>query len=236
MLAAMIEQITMEIYMSYMHLSREGAVWNLTLTNGENRLNDDVIAEFQAALETIEAAEGNGALVITSSDPKFWSNGIDLNFIQEKGGMSYLLNEFGPRLDALLLRLARFPLPTIACISGHAYAGGALIAATCDFRTMRADRGRFCFPEVDIKIPFTPIMTEVVRLLPNPAMAWHMASTGLAIGGEEAVKAGVVDKALGEAELLPTTLAWAAELAKKDRRTYTTIKRRWRHAFDHFAA
>ena len=207
--------------MSYMQLSREGAVWVLALNNGENRLNDDMLAEFQEALETIEHTEGKGALVITSTDPKFWSNGIDLNFVQEKGGMPYLVTEFAPRL----LRLARFPLPTIACLSGHAYAGGALIAAACDFRTMRADRGRFCFPEVDIKIPFTPIMTEIVRLLPNPHVAWQMASTGLALGGEEAAKAGVVDKALSEAELLPTTMAWAAELAKKDRQTYMLIKR-----------
>jgi enoyl-CoA hydratase/carnithine racemase len=78
-------------------------------------------------------------------------------------------------------------------------------------------------------------MTEIVRLLPNPQVAWQMASTGLALGGEEAVKAGVVDKALGEAELLPTTMAWATELAKKDRQTYTLIKRRWRNAFEQFA-
>lgn len=221
--------------MRYMQLSREGAVWTLALTNGENRLNDDMLAEFQAALETIEHTEGNGALVITSTDPKFWSNGIDLNFVQEKGGTPYLVTEFAPRLDRLLLRLARFPLPIIACLSGHTYAGGALIAAACDFRTMRADRGRFCFPEVDIKIPFTPIMTEIVRLLPNPHVAWQMASTGLALGGEEALKAGVVDKILGEAELLPTTMAWAAELAKKDRHTYMLIKRRWRNAFEQFA-
>ncbi len=220
--------------MSYMQLSREGAVWVLALNNGENRLNDDMLAEFQEALETIEHTEGKGALVITSTDPKFWSNGIDLNFVQEKGGMPYLVTEFAPRLDRLLLRLARFPLPTIACLSGHAYAGGALIAAACDFRTMRADRGRFCFPEVDIKIPFTPIMTEIVRLLPNPHVAWQMASTGLALGGEEAAQAGVVDKALSEAELLPTTMAWAAELAKKDRHTYMLINRSWRNAFVQF--
>lgn len=220
--------------MSYTQLSRDGAVWNLCLANGENRLNDEVLKELNAALDTIEAAEGNGALVITSSDPKFWSNGIDLNFIQENGGPAFLVKEFGPRLDAFLLRLARFPLPVIACLNGHAYAGGALIAAACDFRTMRADRGRFCFPEVDIKIPFTPIMTEIVRLLPNANIAWQMAITGLALGGEDAAKAGVVDKALAEAELLPTTLAWAAELAKKDRTTYTLIKRRWRKVFDQF--
>ena len=221
--------------MSYMQLSRDGAVWVLSLTNGENRFNDDMLTEFEAHLDTIEHTKGNGTLVITSTDAKFWSNGIDLNFVQEKGGMPYLVAEFAPRLDRLLLRMAHFPLPTIACLSGHAYGAGALIASACDFRTMRADRGRFCFPEVDIKIPFTPIMTEIVRLLPNPYITWHMASTGLALGGEEAMKAGVVDKALSEAELLPTTMAWAAELAKKDRQTYTLIKRRWRNALETFA-
>ena len=220
--------------MSTMQLSREGAVWLLTLHNGENRLNDEVLAEYHTALDTIENSEGNAALVITSSDPKFWSNGIDLNYIMAKGGMDYLTQEFATNLDAFLLRLARFPIPVIACLTGHCYAGGALIAAACDFRTMRADRGRFCFPEVDIKIPFTPIMTEIVRCLPNSNTAWQMATTGLALGGEDAVKAGVVDKALSEAELLPTTLAWASELAKKDRTTYGLIKRRWRKAFDVF--
>ena len=69
--------------MAYLTLTREGLVWNLSLCNGENRLNDDMLAEFQAALDTIEHTEGKGALVITSSDPKFWSNGIDLNFVQD---------------------------------------------------------------------------------------------------------------------------------------------------------
>ena len=54
MLAGIIDSITQDIKMSYMQLSRDGAVWNLSLTNGENRLNDDMLAEFQAALDTIE--------------------------------------------------------------------------------------------------------------------------------------------------------------------------------------
>ena len=39
--------------MAYLTLTREGLVWNLSLCNGENRLNDDMLAEFQAALDTI---------------------------------------------------------------------------------------------------------------------------------------------------------------------------------------
>lgn len=220
--------------MSHLELTRDGAVWLITLTQGDNRFNDASLAAWHAALDRVEAEAGDTALVITSRDPKFFSNGIDLEGILGTHGADYLMRSFVPRLDAFLLRMARLPLPVVMAINGHAYAGGALLAATGDVRLMRADRGRLCFPEVDIKLPFTEIMTEIVKLLPHAASAWHMASTGIAWGGAEAQARGVVDQALGEAELLPTALAIAGDLAKKDRTTYGIIKRRWRSAFDRF--
>lgn len=222
--------------MSRVLLTRTGDVWLITLSQADNRFNDEMLDEFEAALDTIEAAAGNTALVITGGDPKFFSNGIDLDGIIPAHGMDYLLNVFVGRLDRFLLRMARLPLPVVMAINGHCYAGGALLAATGDVLLMRADRGRFCFPEVDIKLPFTENMTEIVKLLGNPASAWRMATTGVAWGGQEALAAGVIHEALGEAELLPRAMAVAAELAKKDRATYALIKRRWRHAFDRFVA
>ncbi|NIQ10218.1 MAG: enoyl-CoA hydratase/isomerase family protein, partial [Gammaproteobacteria bacterium] len=69
--------------------------------------------------------------------------------------------QFIEELENLLLRLAILDLPTVVAINGNCYAGGALIASACDFRYMRADRGRFCFPEVKIEKAFTPVMIEV---------------------------------------------------------------------------
>lgn len=222
--------------MSCLNLTRDGAVWVLTLCHGDNRFNDTSLDAWDAALDEIEATPGNTALVITGGDPKFFSNGIDLDhFLGEGGpGMGYLMKTFVPRLDAFLLRMARLPLPVVIAINGHCYAGGALLASTGDILLMRADRGRFCFPEVDIKMPFTENMTEIVKLRPNAASAWRMASTGVAWGGEEALAAGVIDQALPAEQLLPTAMAIAAELAKKDRATYGLIKRRWRSAFERF--
>ena len=212
--------------MATMRLEKQENVYLLTLTNGEraNTMTDAVLDEYHAALDEVEASQGNTALVITSEDPKFFSNGIDLEYIKSKG-MEYLFSHFGARLDQLLMRVALINFPTIACVTGHAYGGGALLASACDFRTMRADRGFFCFPEVDIKLAFTPAMLASVNLLRNEQLRFEMALTGRPVGGEEAAKRGIVDAAFGAEELLPKTLAMAAQLATKDRRTYAQIKR-----------
>ncbi len=116
--------------MSTMRLEKQENVYLLTLTNSEraNTLTDAVLDEYHAALDEVEAGKDNAALVIASADPKFFSNGIDLEYIQSKG-MQYLFDTFGARLDQLLLRVALLNLPTVACVTGHAYGGGALLAS-----------------------------------------------------------------------------------------------------------
>ena len=54
-----------------------------------------------------------------------------------------------------------------------------------NFRLMRADKGRFCYSEVKVKMSFTPALLDIVRLLPNTAAGFELALTGNAWGGEE---------------------------------------------------
>ena len=54
-----------------------------------------------------------------------------------------------------------------------AFGGGAILACACDYRLMRSDRGFFCFPEVDVNIPFLPgMLASVQRAVP----AWVPAA------------------------------------------------------------
>lgn len=213
--------------MPQLRLDRTGDVFVLTFQNADasNMLDDSTLDEFNAHLDTVEAASGNVALLITADDEKFFSNGINLDYIQSQGGMPFLLNTFVPRLDQLLQRLARFGCPTLAAINGHAFGGGALIASACDFRTMRADRGFLCFPEVDLGLALSPTMVACVNNLPSEAVRRRLALTGARIGGEEAARLGLVEAAHAPDALQPASLAMAAELAKKNRRAYATIKR-----------
>jgi hypothetical protein len=43
-------------------------------------------------------------------------------------------------------------MPTVAAVTGYAFGGGATLGMAYDWRVMRADRGYYCFPEVDIGV------------------------------------------------------------------------------------
>jgi enoyl-CoA hydratase/carnithine racemase len=118
-----------------------------------------------------------------------------------------------------------FPVPTVAAMNGHAFAAGAMLALAHDYRVMRADRGFFCLPEVDIKIPLAPGMNSLIRCRMSPAVFRDTVLTGKRIGGMEARTTGIVDEAVPLDQVQRKAVEIAAGLAAKDRGIYRTIKR-----------
>jgi enoyl-CoA hydratase/carnithine racemase len=98
--------------------------------------------------------------------------------------------------------------------------------STCfDFRLMREDRGFFCFSEVDVRVPFTPLMHEMIATLADYPTLRELMLTGKRIAGPEALAMKVVS-AIYPGDVLPAKAMELAEfLAKKDRATYASIKR-----------
>ena len=203
-------------------LKRDGEVFLLDLGSGENRFHPDWVAEFDAALDEVEAAEGPKALVTTATG-KIWSNGLDLDWL---GAHTDKLSSYLVSVHELFARVLAFPAPTVAAIQGHCFAAGAMIAIAHDFRVMRADRGFFCFPEVDIQIPFTPGMAALIQSRLSKKSAHEAMTTGRRYGGTDAFGAGIVDAVAGEGEVLDAALALARPLAGKPGATLGTIKSR----------
>ncbi|MDR3414650.1 MAG: enoyl-CoA hydratase/isomerase family protein [Nevskia sp.] len=206
-------------------LAREGDVFRITMCDAgnDNTFSHVVLDAWDKALDLVAGTPGNAALLIRSSLDKTFCNGINLQWLAKQPPAE--VGRFVQRLDELLLRVATLNLPTLAEINGNCYAGGALLAAACDFRLMRADRGRFCYPEVRLRLPFTPIMLEIVRLLPDAQAMFELAVTADAWGGEQCAARGVVNEALPIAQLAARAQERAVALAGKDRATYTAIKR-----------
>ena len=96
-----------------------------------------------------------------------------------------------------------FPVPTVAAMNGHAFAAGAMLALAHDYRVMRGDRGFFCLPEVDIKIPLAPGMNALIKCRLSPTVFRDTILTGRRIGGMEAKELAIVDEAVPLDQVLP---------------------------------
>ena len=64
-------------------LARDGDVFTLTMNAGENRWNTTFVRAFAAALDEVDASSGPAALVTTSASEKFFSNGLDLDWVKD---------------------------------------------------------------------------------------------------------------------------------------------------------
>jgi enoyl-CoA hydratase/carnithine racemase len=200
---------------------QQGEVTVLRMTDGENRFNPESVGEINAAFDALDAAEGPRAAVLTG-EGKFFSNGLDLDWMGGAGREAALENVAG--VHALLARTLTAPWPIVAAINGHCFAAGAMLALACDQRVMRADRGFFCLPEVDIGIPFTPGMAALLQATMNPATARVAMTTGHRYGGEDAAAAGIADVAVPEDAVFSTALERAQALAPKAGPTLGAIK------------
>ena len=203
-------------------LDRSGDVFVLDIGDTENRFSPDWLTAMNAALDEVEQADGARALV-TAATGKFFSNGLDLEWLStheaERG--TYVSG-----VQHLLARVLALPLVTVAAIQGHAFAAGAMLTLTHDVRVMRADRGFWCLPEVDIQIPFTPGMSALIQSRLAPQTAHVAMTTGRRYGGAEAVEAGIVDTAVAEDAVRSTAVEIATGLAGKAGETLRTIKAR----------
>jgi len=201
---------------------RRGNVFVLRLDAGENRFTPAVLHALREGLEQVESA-GSPAALVTTGTGKFYSNGLDLDHMGSlgSGGASDYLTE----VLAVLARILTFPATTVAAVNGHAFGAGALMAIAHDFQVMRADRGFFCMPEVDMRVPLHPGMTALLQARLPVRTVHRVIATGKRFGGEEAVAAGIVDRAVAEDEVLPAAVAMAEELASKADPALTTLKR-----------
>ena len=214
-------------------LQRDGDVFVLTMQSGENRFNRTFVDALNDALDAVERSSGPAALVTVGGTEKFYSNGLDLTWMgtQPDGGA------FVREVLRLLGRVLVLPVPTVAAMNGHAFAAGAMLALAHDFRVMRADRGFFCLPEVDIHIALAPGMTALIACRLTPTVFRDAILTGARIGGTDAKADGIVDDAVSGPEVLTAAIARAAALAGKDRGIYGALKRgMYGAAFDTLAS
>lgn len=189
----------------------------LTMNNGENRYNTESLKAFYETLGEIETETKVNALVVTSAHEKIWCNGIDLDWllpeVQKKG--QSVMNGFLVDMYKLLKRLLTMPMPTVAAINGHAFAGGAFLAFSHDFRMMRSDRGWICLPEVDLGIPLGPVFMAITRETVPNFLLHEMQYTARRLTADECQGYHIITKACPLEDLMNEAVTFAKGLNKR---------------------
>jgi enoyl-CoA hydratase/carnithine racemase len=204
-----------------LEIERRGAVAIVHARDGENRFHGDSIAAWHEVLDELTAVEGPLAVVTTGAG-KFYSNGLDLDWMGEHRDEA---EPFLAGVHRLLGRVLGFPGITIAALNGHAFAGGAMLAIAHDFVVMREDRGYWCLPEVDLGLPLTAAMHAVITAKLPRVSAHEAIMTGRRYAATEALEAGIVHRTATEAEVLDNAVAWAEQFTEKHRDVIAQHKR-----------
>ena len=211
-------------------LTQEENVFILTMDDGENRWNTTFVRAFSNALDEVEASEGAAALVTCSSDQKFFSNGLDLEWRQsrDEGHRGGDRKVFGREFMSLAGRLITFPVPTICAINGHAFGAGLMIALSHDVRLMREDRGFACANEVEIGMVIPDQELALFRHKMSMSAFFQTVQLARRWTGPDALAAGFVEATGTEASLLPLAKQRAQALAHlgANRSVFKTMKER----------
>lgn len=163
----------------------------------DNRLTTPTCHALVSALGRLAATQPVGVLLITSSLPKFFSNGLDLDHVLSP---SITPEVFFPQaLYPLWHALLTYPMPTVAVINGHAFAGGFMTGMMCDYRIMNPSRGYLCLNEVHFGALLKAPMSSIFREKVSAQTYRHVVLEGRRFAGAQALEVGLVD-ALGGLE------------------------------------
>jgi enoyl-CoA hydratase/carnithine racemase len=195
-------------------LERDGEIFTLTMNDGENRWNTTFVREMAAALDEVEASAGAAALVTISASEKFFSNGLDLEWLATQGEHRGGDREpFGSEFMALMARFITLEVPTVCAINGHAFGAGFMAALCHDVRIMRSDRGFICANEMQLgmRIP-TPELALFRHKIPLNAF-FETVQLARRWTGPEALQAGIVQQTASMEELREIAMQRAGLLA-----------------------
>jgi enoyl-CoA hydratase/carnithine racemase len=214
--------------MSRIEWKKTEAVAVLTMNDGENRQNPDFVRAVLAAFDEIEQDSEISSVIISSSDRKNWSLGIDLQWMSGAIGENNLqgMKDFMYGMNRVYARILLYPMPIIAAINGHTFGGGTVMACACDFRFMKSDRGFFCFPEVDISIPFLPGMLAIIeKAVPSYKLEELVLTGKRSVAAELEAHHVIVKTCENEEALMKEAMTYAKTFNKK-RPIFGELKKR----------
>jgi len=193
-------------------LERDGGVVIVTINRPavRNAINHATLDALRLALLDLQHDESVRVVVLTGAGEKAFVAGADINELVVQtpvGGRAHALE--GQRVFDLIENLGK---PVIAAINGYALGGGCELAMACTLR-LAADTARIGLPEVTLGLLPGYAGTQRLARLVGKGKALELILTGTPVTADEAVRIGLVNRAVPAPELMTAARDLAAQLA-----------------------
>jgi len=205
-------------------LERSGAAAVLTIDRPPaNAMSLELLEDVIAALRAVER-EPPGALVLCGREG-FFSAGVDLKAVPDYGPDRQ--RRAVEMINDMALTAYSLPCPVVGAITGHAIAGGLVLALCADVR-IASSAGKYGLTEVKVGVPYPKAAIGVVRAELAPHAARLLALGNELVDAVECVRLGVFDEALDAPAVLPRALQVGELLAGFPADAYARTKRELR--------
>ena len=173
-----------------------------------NALTSDLLQRLRQAVE--DAPKDGAHALVLSGAPGMFSAGLDLRMLVtlDRPGIDALWKD----LYDTLRTIACSTIPVVAAITGHAPAGGTVLALFCDWRVVAQGEWKMGVNEVQVGLALPPVILRALQRLVGAHQAERLSTRGLLLGPEEAAAIGLVDEVIPPEQVIPRAIAWCKEM------------------------
>jgi enoyl-CoA hydratase len=178
----------------------------ITFNNPEKRnaMSLDMWEGLGEALIELRDDPNVRVVVLTGAGDKAFVSGADISQFEKTRHNAEASEEYSRKSSAQRALLADFPKPVIACIRGFCLGGGMQVAMSADIR-IASDNSQFGIPAAKLGIAYGYDGLKHLVSLVGPSWARLIMYTGMRIDSAEALRIGLVDRVVPDAELWNAT-------------------------------
>jgi len=160
---------------------------------------------FGAALAALRDDDSVRVVVLKGAGDQAFVSGADISQFEKERHNAQASEQYSRRSAAQRALFADYPKPTIACISGFCLGGGMLVAMLSDIR-IAAESSQFGIPAARLGIAYGYDGLKHLVSLVGPSWARLLMYTGMRINSAEALRIGLIERVLPDAELWGATM------------------------------
>jgi enoyl-CoA hydratase len=174
-----------------------------------NALSREVIAELDDAFTRVADHQATRAVIITGAGEKAFVAGADINELAVLTAAES--RQLARRGQAVYRKLETCGKPSVAAVNGFALGGGMELAMACTVR-FASENAKLGQPEVKLGIIPAYGGTQRLPRIVGRGIALEMLLDGEPITAAEALRIGLVNEVVPQAELLSYSRTWLAKV------------------------